>query len=331
MILSWRIDRRCPVGDHSTIEWTEATWNPIVGCSRVSPGCDHCYAERQSATRLSKVPAYAGLTGPDRKWTGEVRFLEERLDQPLRWRRPRRIFVNSMSDLFHPDVDLVVIARIFAVMAAAPRHTFQVLTKRERRMASILTRPGFRDTVHGYLFDLDRDLYEQRPWPIPNVWLGTSIESQSYAFRTRHLLDTPAAVRWISAEPLLGPLDLSSYLERGKVYGEYHLPAKGIDWVVVGGESGPGARPMHINWARTLRDQCQAAGVPFLFKQWGEYRPVIGSGDEADFYFCVDGHRDPLDARQFWMFGREPVLTKRYGKHTAGRELDGRTWDEYPR
>ena len=310
------------MGDKTGIEWTEATWNPTVGCARVSPGCDNCYAERQSATRLRRVPAYQGLT-VDGKWTGEFRQLPDRLEQPLRWRRPRKIFVNSMSDLFAPEMDSLYIARVFAVMSLAPQHTFQVLTKRPKGMAGLLADPegDFRYKVSLARKQLmkGKELPPPPPWPYPNVWLGTSIETQAYGFRAGYLLETPAAVRFVSAEPLLGPLDLAPWL------------TEGIDWVIVGGESGPAARPMHPEWALGLRDQCQATGVAFLFKQWGEWvprrRPPFVRTPPSTWLF-KDGTTIENDTYVGGIGG--PQRMWRVGKHEAGRELDGRTWDEYP-
>ena len=211
----------------SAIEWTEATWNPVTGCTKVSPGCRFCYAERMSK-RLRAM-------GTDRYRDGfKLTLQPDLLDVPLRWRKPRVIFVNSMSDLFHPDVPDEFIRRVFAVMAEAGRHTFQVLTKRPERVAG-----------------LRREL----PWP-PNVWIGTSVESAAYGWRSGTIGElAEAAVRFLSVEPLLGPVP--------------NLPLGGIDWVIAGGESGPRARPMEAAWVRDVRDRCAAAGVPFFFKQWG--------------------------------------------------------------
>lgn len=222
------------MGDGSAIEWTDATWNPIVGCEAVSPGCDHCYAATLVSTRLRNVPVYAGLAC-DGKFSGEIRLVPERLDQPLRWRKPRRIFVNSMSDLFHRDVPAEFIERVFDVMAEADHHSYQVLTKRPQRMADLFFDGGYQ-LAHC-------------------EWLGTSIENDRYTFRADHLRRIPCAVRFLSCEPLLGPLA--------------SLDLAGIDWVIVGGESGPGARPMHPEWVTEIRDRCVAAGVPFFFKQAG--------------------------------------------------------------
>lgn len=230
----------------TTIEWTEETWNPTVGCSRVSPGCDGCYAI--SVAHRAMQPAHEGLTikrpGERTDWTGVVRCLPERLEVPLRRRRPTMFFVDSMSDLFHPDVPDEFLLKVWGKLAVTPRHTYQILTKRPQRMADFM-RAAVERWGDGSLTILR------------HVWLGTSIESDRYAFRADHLRATPAAVRFLSLEPLLGPLP--------------SLDLTGIDWVIVGGESGPGARPMHPDWVRDIRDRCVAAGVPFFFKQWGAY------------------------------------------------------------
>ncbi len=220
----------------SKIEWTEATWNPVTGCSKVSPGCAHCYAEtisrRFGHTSAPWTPDNAGEN---------VRLHPERLDQPLRWRRPRRVFVNSMSDLFHELVPDSFIAKVFDVMSEASRHEFQILTKRPERMAEWFDWTG---------------LHERLP-PLPNVWLGVSVENQVWADqRIPFLVESPAAVRFLSCEPLLRPLDLTDYLED-------------VDWVIVGGESGARARPLDLAWVRDLVGQCAGAGVPIFVKQLG--------------------------------------------------------------
>ena len=286
------------MSDKTGISWTDATWNPVVGCTKVSAGCDHCYAIR-TAHRMAANPnplvsqAYAG-TEAGGEWTGKVNLLANRLDQPLRWRKPRRIFVNAQSDLFHKDVPDDFIARVFAVMALARQHTFQVLTKRHGRMRALLRSSDFRSAVEDGMRGMvaahrpERTWYEM--WPLPNVWLGVSVEDQATAdMRIPALLDTPAAVRFLSCEPLLGPMDLQMAVPRpctcgpGQTFliGETRAHKTGCpalrwpfpDWVIVGGESGPGARPMHPTWARSLRDQCASAGVPYFFKQWGEHGP----------------------------------------------------------
>ncbi|MCA1732303.1 MAG: phage Gp37/Gp68 family protein [Acidobacteria bacterium] len=213
----------------STIEWTEATWNPVTGCSKVSPGCKNCYAERM-ANRLRAMGAPAYRNG------FRVTLQPQTLEAPLRWRRSRRIFVNSMSDLFHEDVPLEYIQQVFSIIRRAWWHQFQVLTKRSGRLA---------------------ELSNALDWP-PNLWMGVSVEHDDYRFRIDDLRRVPAAVRFLSLEPLLGPLP--------------ELDLSGIDWVIVGGESGPHCRPMDEASVRDLRDQCAAANVPFFFKQWGGTR-----------------------------------------------------------
>jgi protein gp37 len=248
----------------TAIEWTDETWNPVTGCTKVSPGCDHCYAERVTER-------FHGRGSFER-----VVLHPERLDKPLRWSKPRKVFVNSMSDLFHEQVPDEFIAEVFAVMALAPQHTFQVLTKRHGRMRSLLSDPTFGSNFGPmWAAMVERDETFEVPWPLPNVWLGVSVEDQRWAdIRIPALLDTPAAVRFVSAEPLLGPVRLRPWVSP-------FTTDVSVDWVIVGGESGPGARPMHPDWARSIRDQCGALGVPFLFKQWGGRTPKAG-GRELD-------------------------------------------------
>ena len=213
----------------SNIEWTEATWNPVTGCSKISPGCKNCYAERL-ANRLAAM-------GQDRYRNGfNVTLHHDLVDLPLRWRQPRIIFVNSMSDLFHEDVPDAFIMSIFDTMVAAHWHTFQILTKRSQRLAELAPR---------------------LPWP-QNVWMGVSVESRKYTSRIADLRKVPAAVRFLSVEPFLEPMP--------------NLPLTGIDWVIVGGESGPGCREMKTDWVRQIRDRCIVRDVPFFFKQWGGVR-----------------------------------------------------------
>lgn len=297
------------MSDRSGIEWTDATWNVVIGCDKVSPGCDHCYAIR-TAHRMQAHPnpkvstPYAGteLSG---EWTGRVNLVPERLNLPLRWRTPRRIFVNAQSDLFHDDVPDDYIIDVFAVMAMARQHTFQILTKRHGRMRALLSDSGFSSELWERVGIVEYPDVPTEAWPLPNVHLVVSVENQQWAgIRIPALLDTPAAVRGISAEPLLGSIDLTPYI----------ADRRGLDWVIVGGESGPIARPMHPNWVRALRDQCTEAGVAFLFKQWGEWTPESG-------HRYTDFHQFDDDPESFVM---------RVGKHTAGRELDGRLWDQFP-
>lgn len=288
------------MGAKTGIVWTQSTWNPTVGCTKVSAGCDHCYAE-------TLVNRFAGTSAAFPTTFDIVNLRSDRfLTQPLRWRKPRRIFVNSLSDLFHKDVPDEFIARVFAVMALAPQHTFQLLTKRHGRMRSLLSSDEFRHEIAMQASDnAGEPPFEPCPtfhhvydmWPLPNLWLGVSAEDQQTAdLRIPALLETPAAVRWVSAEPLLGPITL----HRGHSHCPTHDFTGGfcigpcpdlytVDWIVAGGESGAHARPMSTGWVRDIRDQCAENNIPFLFKQWG---------------------------------GRTPKAN--------GRTLDGRTWDEYP-
>lgn len=291
----------------TSIEWTEATWNPVRGCSIVSPGCKHCYAMRQAHRHAGRGGAYEGLTRMAKRgpvWTGKVRTVPALLKAPLGWRAPRRIFVDSMSDLFHESVPDDFVADVFAVMAQAERHTFQILTKRAERMQQLLAH------------DLP---YEGPVWPLPNVWIGVSVEDQERADqRIPLLLKTPAAVRWISAEPLLGPVNLRPAWLHG-VYA-HRDTIRVLDWVVVGGESGPKARPMHPAWARSLRDQCAAVRMPFLFKQWGAWAPWDDlAATWRNLVARARKHRFP-----------DGVEVEHFGKKRCGRILDGYTHDGYP-
>ena len=249
----------------SKISWTDATWNPVGGCTRVSPGCQHCYAQRLAGTRLREHPRYRGLAilGPPPRWTGKIRLHSDLLQLPLGWKKPRRIFVNSMSDLFHGSVPWAFIDQVFSIMAACPQHTFQILTKRPRAMEAWVSGSMYR------VLDHFRSNYPERCvpcWPLPNVWLGVSAENQEYARRRiPALLRTPAAVRFASLEPLLGPVRLRGRWLR-------HADG-GLDWVIVGGESGPGARPFDLDWGADIREQCRGA-CAFYFKQAGS-RPVL--------------------------------------------------------
>ena len=339
------------MSEHSKIEWTDATWNVVIGCDKVSPGCDHCYAIR-TAHRMQANPnakiaaAYAG-TEADLEWTGQVNLVESRLDLPLRWTKPKRIFVNAQSDLFHAAVPDEFIARVWAVMAAARHHTFQILTKRPARMRSLLNNTGFRASVASHAEDLaDPTRGGNIPtgpwdgpewWPLPNVWLGVSVEDQKRAdLRIPALLDTPAAVRFLSMEPLLGPVSFR-WAKWHPMRNSGHLDGlNGVGWVIVGGESGSGARPMHPDWVRALRDQCTEAGVAFHFKQWGEWVPEFANvhrdNDRAAFIGVTGGVRELIAGRPVdppYSRGDDTTI-RRAGKRLAGRELDGRTWDEFP-
>jgi protein gp37 len=359
------------MADKTGIEWTEATWNPVVGCTHVSAGCDHCYAAREASGRLSTNPVYAGLAVAGR-FTGEVRLLPERLEQPMRWRKPRRIFVNSMSDLFHDDVPDEFIVQVFAVMHEAEQHTFQVLTKRPGRMASLLNSERFYGKLVAEVASWRQEKYANPGlrWPLLNVWLGTSVEDQKWAnVRIPQLVRTPAVVRFLSCEPLLGPVDLRRWLpdppegdedyrcqDHGWPDCQQSWPCRGITWVIAGGESGPEARPMHPDWPRTIRDQCVKAGVPFLFKQWGEYLPVPVEDDPkftgGRAYNHPNGGRvtaslRELSTRPFTSGSYRPmqagdrngfgvmldgdVMAVKVGKKRAGRLLDNMGWDQYPK
>jgi len=381
------------MADKTAIEWCDATWNPVVGCSIVSKGCTNCYAMKMAA-RLEAMgqPIYRGMTAPSKTgpvWTGAVRLNPAVLAKPLSWRRPRRIFVNSMSDLFHESLPDEAIDRVFAVMALCPQHTFQVLTKRPERMRAYMrARDGMGDAALCRAINAIPAALGNRhgalEMPLPNVWLGVSVEDQAAAdARIPILLDTPAALRFISAEPLLGPVDLT-YLDTGRQPQEYEAeridalrggvawesdgtivarPSVGnIDWVIAGGESGPDARPMHPDWARSLRDQCAAAGVPYFFKQHGEWAPICAMS-EAALDACyrpnvkaapgedqraiddVHGRRRIVDATVLHADGSrhdhlEPgafaqgsaaMTMFAIGKSAAGALLDGREHREFPR
>jgi protein gp37 len=328
------------MSDHSHIEWTEATWNFITGCTKVSDGCVNCYIERTPPFRINgRRFDKAGIGG-----TTGVKLHSDRLGLPMKWRKPRRIFVNSLADLFHEDVPDRFIVDAFAVMALAPQHTFQVLTKRHARMRSLLSAPDFRTEVQRACLVRVGDTapWLVGPWwPLRHVWLGVSVEDQKWAdIRIPALLDTPATVRWLSCEPLIGPVDLTRipagkaqqpdmvYDALGQRYGvpgawQARSSAR-VDWVVAGGESGPTARPMHPAWARSLRDQCVDAGVPYFFKQWGEWAPNGWRGIGN-----LHPERERLVGDVLDDMGHREVI-ERLGKKKAGRALDGRTWDEYP-
>ncbi len=311
------------------IEWADAVWNPVTGCTKVSEGCRHCYAERQ-------VQRFGDRVHPDGGHDfRRVMMHCSKLDQPLHWRKPRRVFVCSMGDLFHDDVSDEFIAAVFGVMAASPQHTFMVLTKRPERMHAYAAR---LDALMPHLQDTDERTLGDTRWgsgvhfpdfPLSNVWLGVSTENQAAADeRIPLLLQTPAAVRFVSCEPMLGPVDVSKWLRPRSAphkdgYGGDHAPGftsdlRVLDWVICGGESGPGARPMHPDWARSLRDQCAAAQVPFFFKQWGEWAPN-----------CLCDKKRPCRTTPRPEPGHLGCMF-RCGKKAAGRELDGRTHDEIP-
>ena len=339
------------------IEWTDETWNPVTGCAVLSPGCTNCYAMRLAGGRLKHHPSRQGLIDDSKAgpvWNGRVRLNENWLNQPLRWRRPRLIFTCAHGDLFHEAVPLEWIDRVWRVMVEAHRkhgHIFQVLTKRPERMREALGPAGIGWYAgHGAV-----------PSPEPGIWLGVSVEDQKRADeRIPVLLDTPAAVRFISAEPLLGPLWLDGFIsdepevarlaavapgtpgcfnaltgEFWPALGDFEAEFRGrleglpsIDWVICGGESGPGARPMHPDWARGIRDQCRDAEVPFFFKQWGSWREAldIGTGlSSTARHRYFGGSSFPSQA------GKEGEIFVNIGKQRAGRLLDGVEHNALPR
>ena len=285
----------------SKIEWTQETWNPIVGCSKVSPGCQHCYAERM-AKRLKAmgVANYQDVVD-ENGWTGIMGFVPGALLKPYRWKKPRMVFVGSMNDILHNTVQDWALNAIMGTIAKFPQHIFQILTKRAERMAEYFSTHEVPD----------------------NLWVGVTAENREMANkRIPYLLHVKAKVRFVSIEPMLGPVDLSMYLPGTCVLYKHRLNenpvAEYLDWVIAGGESGPGARPMHPDWVRNLRDQCQAANVPFFFKQWGEWSPDC---------LCrtKEAHRE-IDRL---VPGGGGVMF-RCGKKAAGRLLDGEVWDQIP-
>lgn len=355
------------MSDGSKIEWTDATWNPITGCSLVSEGCRNCYAAELAASRLRHHPSRAGLARRNAdgvaKFTGEVRLNEEWLGQPLRWARPRRIFVCAHGDLFHESVPDEWIDGVFAIMALCPQHTFQVLTKRPERMRDYCS----SDATLGRVISLanswlqsDGKIDVQHKADgfggivLPNVWLGTSVEDQATAdARIPLLLAMPAAKRFISAEPLLGAVDLTALSPNGiqmidALRGWSRAPEYSgwprLDWVIVGGESGRNARPMHPDWVRSLRDQCAGAEVPFFFKQWGEWLPrepehgpcwksQNGKSEDHHTLFPDDIADDPKgwdSGLSYLSDGNEHAAFQRVGKKAAGALLDGREHREMP-
>lgn len=293
------------------IEWADWSWNPVTGCTKVSPGCDNCYARRMARRQ-------AGRNGyPASPHEFDVTFHKKRLQEPLDVKKPSRIFVCSMSDLLHPDLGIIDIHRVYDMMRATPEHTFIVCTKRPNRILYVLYKNSLPYFGSGH-----------RLHYISNVWHLTSAENQEwFDKRVSKLLALRELAPWpvlgVSLEPLLGPIDLSAYIDR-------------LDWVIVGGESGLGARPMHPDWVRSIRDQCQAARVPFLFKQWGAWGPKShgarcdaprrwGTINRAGEWFAGttpwNGHDDD---------GHGEAVMVCVGKKAAGRILDGRTWDEFP-
>lgn len=352
------------MSDVTGIEWTDATWNPVTGCTRVSPGCAHCYIERTPPFRMEGRRFSSGKDGG----TTGVRLHPERLEQPLRWRKPRRVFVNSLSDLFHEGIPDEFIDGVFGVIAASerlgadarPGHVFQVLTKRPERMRDYLAsdrRAGWATAAALYGGGVDPDGIHDAvafgPLVPHNAWLGVSIENARFTWRADVLREIPAAVRFISAEPLLGSLFPETTPAGGHGQGgRWPLDLTGIDWVIVGGESGPGARPMHPDWARELRDACfdsamPAGGLPhgehpydygyerpaFFFKQWGEWAPPGGSDGIRPGDICMSADGDTYEVQRDYVCAHnesDGEWLRKVGKKRAGRLLDGREWNEMP-
>lgn len=345
------------MADGTKIEWTDATLNVVNGCTVTSPGCANCYAMRAGGRNLPGHPS-TGLTMPSKAghvWTGEVRLNERALVLPLHWRRPRTIFWNAHGDLFHANVPDAWIDRCFAIMALTPHHTHQVLTKRSARMQLYCANPWTPQRIARVILDgadawgvsgaaqlvpLGNRPREEDPpfvrWPLANVWMGVSVEDQQRADeRIPDLLATPAAVRFLSCELLLGPVDLELDDLGDPISG---LTVPRIDWVIAGGESGPGSRPMHPDWARGLRDQCAAAGVPFLMKQWGDWELALDrERDDPD--WRADYSNDYVDrGKSKWLnleggcgfHGERFVVMRLVGKRAAGRLLDGVQHDGIP-
>lgn len=387
------------------VDWADVTWPVIIGCHRVGPGCDNCWAILSAHVRAGNPhpavgPKYEGLTLRSEgrtDWAGVVRTFPDQLPAAFRARKPKRVFVASQGDVFHDQVPDEFLARLFAVMALAHWHTFTVLTKRHGRMRSLLNSPTFVRLVAAAAAEVAREhdvpaghlagMLAGEYWPLPNLELVVSVEDQHWAeIRIPALLETPAAVRGISAEPLLGPIDLTRISaarpsqpemvfdvagRRYGVPGRWQAPlSAGLDWVIAGGESGPKARPMHPAWVRALRDQCAAAGVPFFFKQWGEWGPapwVVRVCDPAEGWRGTDaelaaakkdaeargathvhtGNRFIQDGEWVWSVHKsdhkswsleraDPLpcgmeAIRRWGKGRAGHVLDGREHREYPR
>jgi protein gp37 len=332
------------VGEKTGISWTDSTWNPIRGCSRVSEGCRNCYAESVAHRFSGPGQPYEGLAvlkNGHASWTGRVEFVEDHLMDPIRWKRPRRIFVNSMSDLFHENVTDEMRDKIFSVMALCPQHIFQVLTKRPERMLEYLTgehkaRNEEMTTAKGECslafgrparffpqafkkLPLNQDIFQMK-WPLPHVWQGVSVEDARVKHRIDILREVPAVVRFLSIEPLIGDVGL--------------LDLKGISWVIVGGESGPGARPMMSQWADSIREQCEAAGVAYYFKQNGEW---VDAG-HSEFGKLPASERRALhsDGTE-WDLGDMPedddadVTTMvRVGRKRSGDTLYGKVYHAFP-
>lgn len=342
----------------TNIEWTDRVWNPATGCMKVSEGCRNCYAFETHNRRHKGFLNGAKLPKQYAEPFNKIQLFPDRLLQPLRWKKPQRIFVNSMSDLFHKDITFKYIDQVFAVMALTPRHTYQILTKRPERMLQYFQSMNPGEMIECWqeaAYELTKDdeaacfvanrlngvLPNAKPgWAIQNVWLGTSVENQKTADeRIPLLLQTPAAVRFLSCEPLLGMVDLK--LHDSLLYhtsgwwpplSEYtKVGDEGIDWVIVGGESGSKARPMHPDWVRSIRDQCIEFNIPFFFKQWGSWLPGSKIKPPEDVTYNVyqmqNGTYGRLVTAHRW---DENTVSAKVGKKKAGRLLDGQEWSRFP-
>lgn len=357
------------------IVWTDETWNPIRGCQRVSAGCHNCYAEVQAQEIIASdrrrdtaegEGAYDGLIDDNGQWNGSIRFVPELLDAPVRWTKPRKIFVNSMSDLYHPNVTETMLKKILAVMALSDQHIFQVLTKRPKRMAKAMSRlPEWAEYAAQFAKTLVPAAKAQASYEkvkermtageLPNLWLGVSVEDQRSANkRIPWLMGTRAAVRWLSMEPLLGPVDIDRAMY-GPASKRVGLSCFGftdgfgeevfIHWVVAGGESGDNARPMHYDWIDSVRAQCEEAMVPFMFKQWGEWAPrseclhILTNGQSAsdidpsaNKWPCIRLNNGGLDDRRLENVsaGDHPVYMQKVGRKLSGNELNGKVYMAWP-
>lgn len=364
----------------SNIEWTDETWNVTTGCTRVSAGCDNCYAvamtKRLAGIEFTKEK-YSGLVNEGKgHFNGRIKLHEDELEKPLSWRKPRMVFVNSMSDLFHPNVPWDFVEKVFGIMAKAKDHTFQILTKRPDRMAhyinNLFPEKYMCDTDERRLGTQIFKWGEEFEWPLKNVWLGTSVEHQEAADeRIPHLLQCPAAVRFLSCEPLLGEVNIVPFIGHNSYHCEcgwhntemdLHISGyvsetksprsaickncgegadiyRAVDWVIAGGESGHNARPMHPDWVRSLRDQCNGARVAFFFKQWGSWIPTCQMEDAGiSLHDRDDIHEEILyntgevlkEDGSNWNDKKKSKIVGKVGKKKAGRLLDGREWNEMP-
>jgi protein gp37 len=320
------------------IEWTNETWNPIVGCSKVSEGCQNCYAEKMAIRVRSMLAnnitpswvAYDDVVDMDKKaWNGKTHLVLSAFEKPFHWRKPRKVFVCSMGDLFHESVPFAWITNVFAVIMANPQHTFQILTKRPDRMLewfNYIEKIEEHEVMQGpekirylayKLYDYKTEFNNGNYWPLKNLWIGVSAENKEQANkRIPILFKISAAVRFVSIEPMLGAIDLDDF-----TYDGIGSLQNQLDWVILGGESGHHARPLHPDWVRSIRDQCKATGIPFFFKQWGEWIPVDHC--DEDNYWAAKKSKEIGN-------GIQKYLVFKVGKKRAGNLLDGKRYEEFP-